>query len=117
MLGTMKKKVNAGDYAEGGVEAMAQDFEQIISNCRTYNKPDTPYVKLADNLLTTGTATIEAFKAVSFPKAAVGLIVLRKLQVSFMATLTNDRVSRGCRHPLRLHMLYAKHMGSPPGFR
>jgi len=61
-LGTMKKKVNAGDYAEGGVEAMAQDFEQIISNCRTYNKPDTPYVKLAGDLLTTGTAIIEAFK-------------------------------------------------------
>jgi histone acetyltransferase len=47
-LKTMQERLESGHYTT--LPAFMEDFELIITNCRTYNAPDTTYVKNANIL-------------------------------------------------------------------
>ncbi|CAG0915980.1 unnamed protein product [Notodromas monacha] len=59
-LSTMRKKVDAGDYAS--VDALRDDFQLMIRNCMTYNAKDTFYYKEAVRQRDAGSIVIRQAK-------------------------------------------------------
>ncbi|KAI8913591.1 Bromodomain-containing protein, partial [Gorgonomyces haynaldii] len=47
-LGTMFEKASNGDY--NGMDDVKNDFVQVITNAKLYNRPDTVYYKEAERL-------------------------------------------------------------------
>lgn len=49
-LATMEGKLEANQYAQGGLDALVKDAQRVFDNCRAYNPKNSPYAKCADKM-------------------------------------------------------------------